>query len=79
MPDSELRFLVSHLFGDVEGRAAAQRIDRMVGRLPGLGGLHLAEAAVDSMTSRSAHATPALARIEPPAQGQQEKEQQHAC
>ena len=46
MPDAELRFLVTHLFADTEGRASARRIDRLVGRLPGLEGLHLADDAV---------------------------------
>lgn len=49
MPDSELAFLVTHLFGDTEGRAATQRIDRLVDRLPGLDGLHLAESALDEL------------------------------
>jgi hypothetical protein len=43
MPDSEVRFITRHLFGDPEGLVAAQRIDRQVDRLPGLGGLHLVE------------------------------------
>jgi hypothetical protein len=45
MPESELRHLVDYLFGDPEGQAVAQRIDRRVDRLPGLAGLHLAESA----------------------------------
>jgi hypothetical protein len=43
MPDSEVRFITRHLFGDIEGREAARRIDRQVDRLPGLRGLHLLE------------------------------------
>jgi len=39
----EVRFMARHLFGDPDGRKAAQRIDRCVDRLPGLAGLHLAE------------------------------------
>jgi len=50
MPDSEVSFLVNHLFGDAEGRPAVQRIDRLVGRLPGLEGLHLVESALDDLT-----------------------------
>ena len=49
MPAGELQFLVTHLFGDEDGRAAARRIDRMVDRLPGLEGLHLAERAADRL------------------------------
>ena len=45
MPGAELHFLVAHLFSDDEGRRAAQRIDRLVGRLPGLEDLHLVEQA----------------------------------
>lgn len=45
MPPSEVRFLSSYLFGGEEGVAAARRIDRQIDRLPGLSGLHLAEAA----------------------------------
>lgn len=46
MPDTEVRFLAHHLFGDEEGLEAARRIDRKVGRLPGLEGLRLLEGAV---------------------------------
>ena len=46
VPDEELGFLGHHLFGDVEGLAAAERIDRRVDRLPGLDGLHLLTRAV---------------------------------
>ncbi len=45
MPREETRFVISYLFGDDDGRAAAQRIDRNIDRLPGLGGLRLVEAA----------------------------------
>jgi hypothetical protein len=41
MPPGEVRFMVHHLFGDDSGMDAAERIDRNVDRLPGLGGLHL--------------------------------------
>jgi hypothetical protein len=79
MPDSELRFLVSHLFADVEGRAAAHRIDRMVGRLPGLAGLHLAESAVDALTDRQPKDPPTPDIVRPSMQDRQEEEQRHAC
>ncbi len=46
MPDVEVDFLASHLFGDAGGRDAARRVDRQVDRLPGLEGLHLLESAV---------------------------------
>lgn len=51
MPEAEVRFVVSYLFGDREGRDVARRIDRRVDRLPGLGGLHLAETAVDRLAA----------------------------
>ena len=41
VPDAEVRFLRDYLFGDDDGRAMAERIDRRVDRLPGLEGLHL--------------------------------------
>lgn len=41
MPASEVRFLVDHLLSGADGRAAAERIDRRVHRLPGLAGLGL--------------------------------------
>ncbi len=46
VPDQEVRFLGSYLFGDPEGQAMAERIDRRVDRLPGLGGLNLVQGAV---------------------------------
>lgn len=46
MPEPEVRFLATHLFGDAAGLEAARRIDRQVDRLPGLDGLHLVEHAV---------------------------------
>ena len=89
MPRAELEFLVRHLFGDAEGRAAAQRVDRMVGRLPGLEGLHLAERAADAVTAGpwSVTASPEPVRATPgettsdrqTAQVRQTKEQRHAC
>ena len=45
MPDAECRFLISHLFGDDDGRAIAERIDRRIDRLPGLAGLDLGKKA----------------------------------
>jgi hypothetical protein len=49
MPDAEVAFMASHLFGDADGRAAARRVDRMVHRLPGLEDLCLLERAVDTL------------------------------
>jgi hypothetical protein len=46
MPDEEVRFLSTYLFGDDDGRSVAERIDRRVDRLPGLGGLALLTGAV---------------------------------
>ena len=41
MPDPEVAFLSSYLFGGNEGMAMADRIDRRVDRLPGLADLDL--------------------------------------
>jgi hypothetical protein len=54
MPDSEVRFITRHLFGDAEGLEAARRIDRQVDRLPGLGGLHLLEGIASSASHSAA-------------------------
>jgi hypothetical protein len=86
MPDPEVKFLVTHLFGDDEGREGVRRIDRAVDRLPGLEGLHLVESALDDLTmmpptdiaSRSGkrHTGPHAQSAQ---NHQQEKEQRHAC
>jgi hypothetical protein len=47
VPDREVNFLRTYLFGSEEGQAMAERIDRRVDRLPGLDGLHLLRGAVD--------------------------------
>jgi hypothetical protein len=78
MPDPEVKFLADHLFGDAEGIAAAQRIDRAVGRLPGLEGLRLVESAVDDRSSTPRRDRTAATAPSAP-QHQQEKEQRHAC
>jgi len=41
MPADEVRFVCRYLFGDADGRQAAERIDRRIERLPGLEGLGL--------------------------------------
>ncbi len=46
VPDQEVDFLRAYLFGDQDGQAMADRIDRRVDRLPGLEGLHLLQGAV---------------------------------
>jgi len=46
MPDEEVRFLSTYLFGDEDGLDVAERIDRRVDRLPGLDGLGLMRGAV---------------------------------
>ncbi len=46
VPGPEVDFLRAYLFGDDDGRAMADRIDRRVDRLPGLGGLNLLRGAV---------------------------------
>ena len=45
MPKAETAFLVDYLFGDDGGRQIAARVDRRIGRLPGLAGLTLVECA----------------------------------
>jgi hypothetical protein len=55
MPASETRFVTGFLFGGDDGRRTAERIDRRIDRLPGLGGLHLLErAAGPAVTVRPA-------------------------
>ncbi len=44
----EVDFLRQYLFGDADGKAVADRIDRHVDRLPGLDGLNLLRTAVGS-------------------------------
>jgi len=46
VPEPEVDFLRAYLFGDDDGRAMADRIDRRVDRLPGLEGLNLLRGAV---------------------------------
>ena len=41
MPPAEVDHLIGFLFGDDDGQAMAERIDRRIDRLPGLKGLHL--------------------------------------
>ena len=80
MPQPELEFLVKHLFGDDEGRVAAQRIDRLVGRLPGLEGLHLIEEALDDVTLTPPQDIAVRAAMRRSAQeNQNTKEQRRAC
>jgi hypothetical protein len=43
--DDEVRFLVTHLFGDDDGLGVVRRLDRRIDSLPGLGGLGLLERA----------------------------------
>ena len=46
MPATEVRHLISFLFGGSEGRTVAERIDRRIDRLPGLAGLSLITGAI---------------------------------
>jgi hypothetical protein len=50
MPESEVRHLISYLFGGEDGAAMAARIDRRIDNLPGLAGLALVGKARASMT-----------------------------
>jgi hypothetical protein len=52
MPQEEVAFLVGHLFGDEEGRAMIDRIDRRVDQLPGQAGLELLSGAVHQLVDR---------------------------
>jgi hypothetical protein len=52
MPESEVRFLTSFLFGDPDGLAAADRIDKNLDRFPGLQGLGLVRRAVEQFDVR---------------------------
>jgi hypothetical protein len=51
MPAAETRHLVRTLFGGPDGRAMAQRVDRRIDLLPGLGGLGLVQGALDRYTA----------------------------
>ncbi len=46
-PDTELLFMARYLFDDVEGRAAARRVDDSIRRLPGFAAVGLLEAWMD--------------------------------
>ena len=46
MAPADTDFLVAHLFGDEDGVAFTDRIDRRIDRLPGLGGLGLVRSAI---------------------------------
>jgi len=48
VPDQEVDFLRTYLFGGADGRAMADRIDRRVDRLPGLDGLGLLKGVVSA-------------------------------
>ena len=62
MPDEEVAFLVSHLFGDEAGLEVVRRIDRQIDRLPGLGDLALAERARARLVAQSSGAMPRRSR-----------------
>jgi hypothetical protein len=49
MPRDDVRFLVAYLFGGPDGLVSAERIDRRISSLPGLGGLSLVRQAVDRL------------------------------
>jgi hypothetical protein len=58
LPPAELAFVTAELFGDADGRAAAQRLDRRIARLPGLSGLRLVEDAVTRSIAAAAAGLP---------------------
>lgn len=47
MEPTDVKFLITYLFNNDEGRSAAARIDRRLGSLPGLGGLSLVSQSID--------------------------------
>ena len=56
-PLEEVRFLAGYLFSGAAGRAAAQKVDSTIRRLPGFGGVRLLEAWVDRFVGPRAAAT----------------------
>jgi Fatty acid desaturase len=52
-PVEELRFLSGYLFGGVEGRAAARKVDDTIRRLPGFASVKLLEAWIDRSASNT--------------------------
>ncbi|MGH9046901.1 MAG: ferritin-like domain-containing protein [Acidimicrobiales bacterium] len=58
MPEAEVRFLATYLFGDERGLEAANRVDRHIDRLPGLQGLHLLTGAVEEAMVEGLAAVP---------------------
>jgi hypothetical protein len=52
MPAADTDFLIAHLFGDADGIAFTERIDRRIDRLPGLEGLGLVRAAIAARLER---------------------------
>jgi hypothetical protein len=53
MPPDDVRFLVMYLFGGPDGLVSAQRIDRRIAALPGLGELTLVRRAVEGLAMGS--------------------------
>ena len=53
MPRDDVHFLVMYLFAGPDGLVAAQRIDRRISALPGLGELTLVRQAVERLASGS--------------------------
>ena len=47
MPKEEVRFLINYLFGDADGLAGVDRIDRRIAGLPGLAGMSLVRRVVE--------------------------------
>ena len=47
MPEPEVEFMLTYLMGGPEGRAEARRMDHKLDSMPGLGGMHLVERALD--------------------------------
>lgn len=56
-PQAETDFLVSYLFGDEDGAAALQEMDRTIAELPGLVGVHYLSEAAKQIAVRTARSS----------------------
>jgi hypothetical protein len=65
MPKGEMAHMAQTLFSGDEGKAAVDRVDQRVGRLPGLDGLTIMADAMDRYSSQPVPPAPATARRVP--------------
>lgn len=66
-PETEVRFVGTHLFSGDEGRAAARKLDETIRRLPGFQGTPLLEAWLDRESGVEPRPAVAMLRRAPPA------------